>query len=151
MKISLGNRRLIAYLLLTLLVSYAGACEVDTRVSIVDDNNPPKFKLSGNGTLITLFVYGPFSTPEGFRSRPDEVKPVWQFGVGLPGSEIRDLSVITYGETPVGFHQLVPKQGPPPPIEEGKFYMVTPISGSANWEAFCFTFEGGKAKEISCH
>ena len=149
MKIS-GNRKLASHLLLTLLVACCGTFEIDTRVSIVDDNNPPKFKLSGNGTLIMLFVYGPFSTPEGFKSRADEVKPVWQFGMRGPGAEIPDLPVITYGETPVGFHQQIPKQDRPPPIEEGKFYMVTPLSGSANSKALCFTFEGGKAKTISC-
>jgi hypothetical protein len=132
------------------LVASGVACEIDTRVSIVDEHNPPKFKLSGNGTLITFFVYGLFATPEGAKVSLDQVKPIWQFGVGLPGAEIRDVPVITYGETPVGFYQMIPTQGAPPALEEGKFYMVTPLSGNANWEALCFTVRGGQTLKATC-
>jgi len=151
MIIPVPNRSLLCPLVLTLLVVCNGACEVDTRVAIVDEHNPPKFKLSGNGTLITLFVYGPYSSVEGFKGSPFEVEPVWEFGVGLPGVKIRDLPVISYGETPVGFYQVFPKEGPPPALEEGKYYMVTPLSGNANWEALCFKPKGEKVEEVLCH
>ena len=150
MKVSLNQRNLFRQLFLTIVLASALACEVDTRVSIVDDNNPPKFKLSGNGTLITLFVYGPESSLSGFKKGVDEIEPVWKFVAGFPGVKIRDLAPIRYGETPDGFAQVEPKQGPPPPLAEGQYYMLTPVSGNANWHAICFILKGGKAEEVSC-
>jgi hypothetical protein len=150
MKIPLNHRKLFRPLILTIVLASALACEVDTRVPLVDDNNPPKFKLSGNGTLITLFVYGPESSLNGFKKGVDEIKPVWKFAAGFPGVKIRDLPPIKYGETPVGFAQVQPKQGPPPTIVEGQYYMLVPVSGNANCHAICFVLKGGKAEEVSC-
>ena len=106
--------------------------------------------MSGNGTLITLFVYGPEPSLTGFKKSVDEIKPVWKFVADLPGVNIRDLPPIKYGETPVGFVQVEPKQGAPPPIKEGQYYMLVPVSGNANWHAICFIVSADKAQEVSC-
>jgi hypothetical protein len=150
MKVSLNQRKLFRHLFITIVLASTLACELDTRVSIVNDNNPPKFRLSGNGTLLTLFVYGPESSLNGFKKGVDEIKPIWKFVGGFPGVKIRDLPPIKYGETPVGFTQVEPKKGPPPPIAEGQYYMLTPVSGNPNWHAICFIVKGGKAEEVLC-
>jgi hypothetical protein len=150
MKIPLNHRNLFSLLILTIVLVSALACEVDTRVTIVDGNNPPTFKLSGNGTLITLSVYGPESSLHAFKKSIDEIKPVWKFATDFPGVKIRDLQPIKYGETPASLAQVEPKEGPPPTIVEGQYYMLVPVSGNANWHATCFVLKGGKAEEVSC-
>lgn len=150
MKAHLIQRKSLVQFFLMIVLAIASGCEVDTRVAIADDHNPPQFKLSGNGTLITLFVYGPEPSLTGFKKSVGEIKPVWKFVADLPGVNIQDLPPIKYGETPVGFVQVEPKQGTPPPIKEGQYYMLVPVSGNANWHAICFIVSAEKAQEVSC-
>ena len=39
-------------------------------------------------------------------------------------SGARALSRITYGQVPAGFRQVVPEQGPPEPLEQGRSYVL---------------------------
>ena len=150
MKVSLLHTKLVARLFIAVALVNVVACEVDTRVSIVDDGNPPQFKLSGNGTLITLFVHGPEPSLSGFKKTVDEIKPVWKVATSFPGVSIPDLPRIKYGQVPDGFSQVEPKEGPPPPIVEGQYYMLTPVSGNANWHSICFSVKADKAQEVDC-
>ena len=150
MQISFHSKLLGRLVLAMFLVSALG-CEIDTRVSISDAHNPPTFKLSGNGILMTLFVYGPEASVNGFHKGIDEIKPIWKFNAPSSSQMIADLPLIKYRETPAGFVQVEPKQGPPPPIIEGQYYMLVPVSGNANWHSICFIVSGGKTQEESCN
>jgi hypothetical protein len=99
---------------------------------------------------MTLFVYGPEPSVSGFHKSIDEVKPIWKVDAASSSQKIRDLPLIKYGETPVGFVQVESNQGPPPSLDEGMYYMLTPVSGNANWHSICFMMSGGKGQEVSC-
>ena len=150
MQISFNQSKSLGRLFLAVFLVSALGCEIDTRVSISDAHNPPTFKLSGNGILVTLFVYGPEPSVDGFHKSINGIKPIWKIDAATSSQNIRNLPLIKYGETPADFVQVAPKEGPPPPIIEGQYYMLVPVSGNANWHSICFIVSGGKTQEESC-
>jgi len=136
--------------LLSVLIFYLAACEVDTRISLADARNPPTFELSGNGSLILFLVVGPYSSAEEVDSKRG-VQAIWEISPGEhAGESVGNLPPITYGSLPPGFRQKTPSSGAPPPLEEGKFYSIGAPSIGANFRGICFTVEGGEVIKASC-
>jgi hypothetical protein len=138
-------------LLIGVLACNHASCESSTRVSIVKDNNPPTFTLSGNGTLIRFIVVGPYLSLEDMESYKRGVPIVWELSSGdYDKTLVDDLPSITYGTTPSGFEQITPKDGFPPVLEEGKFYRIGTPSTGANFITFCFKIEESRTVKIPC-
>ncbi len=138
-------------LLLSALWCLAAACESDTTVSIVDSQNPPTFRLYGNGSLVLFIVVGPYSSLEDIDSgRGGDV--VWEISPGEhAGERVFRLPRIKYGVVPTGFRQKTPAAGtPPPPLEEGKFYSIGTPSAGANFRVLCFRVAGGRVLKAQC-
>lgn len=141
----------IRLLLLSLLCFGLGACEIDTRASISDNRNPPTFRLSGTGQLGEFIVVGPFASVEDQESYRPDVHAIWKIGPSRYGAiYIDNVPPITYGVVPDGFKQVTPASGPPPLLEEGKFYSVTAPSTSAGFRRLCFKVEGGVIIKVPC-
>lgn len=147
--------RLLAVSLLLLLVSNGcnnAFSEEETSVSIIDANIPPTFKLSGSGGLMRFIVSGPYSQLDELESTSAKMKPEnWELSPeGYAGKEVSKLPAITYGIIPAGFIQIIPKEGSPLKLEEGKFYAIAMPSVNANYRRFCFSINNGKAVRASC-
>jgi hypothetical protein len=152
MKTPIGTRSIVIRLLVLSAAScFLGACEVDTRVSISEPKNPPTFKLSGSGRLAELIVVGPFASAEDLDSYKPDVHAIWKISpLRYDELPVRRVPPITYGVVPQGFTQGKPASGPPPPLEEGKFYRVTAPSTSAGFRALCFKVEHAVAIKAPC-
>ncbi len=128
---------------LTLLLSAACTMEVSTGIGVVDDQNPPTFKLSGNGYLTRLIVFGPL--PE--QDVPfDDLPVVWKVFPDATGSDlpVYELRPIKYGILPDGWAQYTPKSGPAPMLIEGKLYRIVANTNSANSGYIDFTIRDGR-------
>lgn len=137
--------------LLSILVIGLAACEIDTRVSISDHNNPPTFKLSGNGNLILFIVVGPYSNLKDLEANKTGIHAIWEISPGEDSRKtVDDLPEIIYGKVPLGFKQRTPAFGSPPPLEEGKFYSIGAPSAGAHHSGLCFKVEQGSLSELSC-
>ena len=117
-------------------------CERDTKLSF-KGSNPPKFLMTGSGTLSFIRVGGPNRQREAegeeaylywmIKSRKDEDRPIEQ------------LSPLTYGEIPDGYDQRYPEHGYPPPLIEGERYLVQISTLDANGVIGYLTIQNGKA------
>lgn len=152
-----NNNSRISFLLLLLLLLYCVlACnhaswERSTKVTIAEDNYPPTFSLSGNGTLINFIVVGPFLSLADVQSYKPDVAVAWQLSPGDHAkTTVEDLAPITYGTIPSGFEQIIPKAGFPPPLEEGKFYRIGTPTFGADFRVLCFNIENARARTVPC-
>ncbi len=120
------------------------ACERDMTIAVVNQTNPPAFKLSGSGRLIF------FSVSEVPRDRPQSIDDpkMWEI---RPVDEnlISKLPDITYGVVPPGFQQTIPKAGTPPPLVEGTLYEAGGPAFDANGGSIRFTIKDGKLAIVS--
>ena len=127
------------------LVSILCGCtvEVDTKVKMVDGNNPPTFKLSGTGVRPYFTVRGPYAASD----KVAKEEPIWAItpDESLEHEWLSNLPLITYGKVPTNFKQLYPKNGDAPKLEEGKFYNVYVRVLSAEGGGTCFGISQGKA------
>jgi hypothetical protein len=142
----------LPFLLLTFCGCNQAFFEKDTRVSIIDINNPPTFKLSGSGILMRFIVSGPYSrleelehTATGNTSETWEISPT-----GYAGKEASKLPTVNYGVLPPGFTQITPKEGSPLQLKEDMYYAIALPSISANYRRLCFTIQSNKAIKVSC-
>lgn len=126
---------------LMILVTLTG-CERSMTVTM-DGANPPTFELSGSGRLI---FFGVSEVPQGRPSKLDDPK-MWEI---RPTEEnlISKLPVITYGVVPVGFRQITPNAGVPPPLVEGKVYKAGGPAFNANGGTIRFTIKDSRAVEV---
>jgi hypothetical protein len=102
------------------------SCERPTQAKL-DGGNPPVFSIwSGTGPLWFFSIH---------EYRPDKsLKPsrrsheIWRVEAArdssgqLLGRYASDIGKVTYGIVPVGYTQVVPAAGNPPPLIEGKYY-----------------------------
>lgn len=117
-------------------------CERDTKL-VFKESNPPKFVMTGSGTLISIRISGPEKQRESegeeaylywvIESRKDEDRP------------IERLSPLAYGEVPDGYEQRYPAHGHPPPLIEGERYLVHIETFGANPFFGYMTIQNGKA------
>lgn len=121
--------------------------EKGTQVTIVDGGVPPSFKLSGNGTVLRIFFYGPYNAID-----TDEIKTkledpaIWE--LDAPRLSIERLPIIKYGVLPLGFTQIRPSNGPPPNLVEGKCYSISVPTNGANGGGLYFCVRNGKSEKV---
>jgi len=134
------------------LFMIASACnnaffEKGTQVAIVDDEVPPSFKLSGSGTALRIFFYGPYNTidTEEIKARLGD-PAIWE--LDAPRSTIDNLPILKYGALPSGFTQISPSSGPPPNLIDGKCYSITVPTNGANGGGMYFCIRNGKAEKV---
>jgi hypothetical protein len=122
------------------------ACERATTVSF-EGGNPPKFVLTGSGSLGLLRVGGPDKQRDTFG------EAAFLYWVIEPITKDSDRSVerigpITYGQTPSGYMQVYPEKGEAPPLIEGKIYGVNIDAIDAPGDSKRFTIHNGKVTEV---
>ena len=128
------------FLLLCLTASCSHAdLERATSVSIVNDANPPTFKLDGSGYQIFFLV------EENGLTNPRQNRTLWKI-VPKEGTrrEVWLWPKITYGKVPDGFVQKTPDGGEPPPLLEGRFYSAGGPASDVNGGEIRFTVRNGK-------
>ena len=141
--------------------------EEDTK-PIVSGGNPPIIEFSGTGSLLHLFVSGPYTLEqlkgaykiigERYSVNDEQVKELDKIYAGKnyklweldpdPGRNfgVSTLS-ITYGIMPKGIKQVYPANGKPEPLIEGMFYKVSAPSNGANFKAGYFTIKNNKDRK----
>ncbi|HLA10130.1 MAG TPA: hypothetical protein VJ023_06015 [Pyrinomonadaceae bacterium] len=128
---------------------YLAACERDMRVS-VDGRNPPTFKLSGSGNLISFVVMEvpPHNQTQKIQRESDRNTVLWRIRPELEGNEISRMPEITYGKVPRGFVQEFPVNGTPTHLTEGKVYEVGGTAYNANGGFIWIRVEDDKVIEV---
>jgi hypothetical protein len=107
------------------------ACERDTQLTI-EQTDPPKFIMSGSGTLGSLRVVGPKRRREAFG---EDASVYWMIKPEPEGDpeNVEALSPITYGRVPTGYIQVYPEQGAnAPALVDGQKYFVDISTNAAN-------------------
>ena len=129
--------------LMLLFLFYACAVEVNTKVRLIDDNNPPTFKLVGTGVRPYFTVKGPYT----LNDKNEKVQPLWAITTDDSSAHdwISNLPLITYGKLPAHFKQIYPKNGDVPKLEEGMFYNVYVQVLSAEGGGTCIGIQHGKS------
>jgi hypothetical protein len=153
------------------LITTVNGCgyEEDTK-PIVSGGNPPIIEFSGTGSLLHLFVSGPYTLEQlkgeykitnGWNSLTAEQEKelnkifgdknyqLWELDPD-PGRNfgVSNLS-ITYGIVPKGIKQVYPANGKPEPLIEGKVYSVSAPSNGANFKTGYFTIKNNKAVMVT--
>jgi len=138
------TNKFVCFLLLLALVANASSCEPHVQIEI-DDQVPPSFTFDGAGAIPFLMVS---ELPSG--SSPDMTagKVIWDIRPNDLAHARVPLGPIKYGTVPEGFRQLVPREGPPPPLQEGKTYEAggPPIEMPNGY--LRFTIQNGKAVKL---
>src|SRR5262249_48627232 len=122
------------------------ACERATTISF-EGGNPPKFVMTGSGSLGLLRVLGPEKQRDVFGEAP------FFYWVIEPLTKDSDRSVekmgpITYGQIPSGYKQVYPENGKAPPLIEGKLYSIKIDTINAPGIIKNFTIRDGKVTEV---
>ena len=121
-------------------------CEENTRIRI-DGENPPTFRFTGSGQVYFMRVIKEPAEPKDWGNEAG----IWQLNLSeeTKKKSVSNYPAIKYGQTPVGFIQVVPRDGVPPPLEEGKIYFLfTPTMG-ANGDGIKFTIKNGRSIELN--
>lgn len=120
------------------LVSGVIACEVPTRLRI--EGNPPKFMVSGSGSLRSLLVRGPTKK----RDVEGESAYIYWRIRSEKAQTVDEIKSITYGEVPEGYAQIYPESGKAPPLIEGERYYVRLDTANANGAEKFFVIRNNK-------
>jgi len=118
-------------------------CEEDTRIRI-DGENPPTFRFTGSGQVFFIRVIKEPAEPKDWEKNEGGI---WQLNLSeeTKKKSVSNYPAIKYGQTPVGFIQVVPKDGAAPALEEGKtYFLFTPTMG-ANGDGIRFTIKNGRS------
>ena len=138
---SSGERRVMIFLVLAVL--FGTACERDTKL-IIEAGNPPKFVLSGSGTLGALRIRGPKKQREVVG---EDASIYWEIEPKDEDSDrnVGQLSPITYGVVPDGYIQVYPERGQAaPPIVEGERCNIRIATNNAKGVDKFFVIREGK-------
>lgn len=116
--------------------------EVDTAIDVMTKNNLTTFSFSGNGypILFSVWAYRNDSSDFLWQLVPDDSQNLKQ---------AYKLAPIIYGQVPLGWKQINPKNGEPPFLQEGKKYSVSSISNGANTKLTIFTIHQGLVKILN--
>ena len=121
------------------------ACDKpDTAIDVaVDEKTPPTFSFFGpwwaiDFEVIELGKVDP--TPENQYS--SDQKTIWKIALQT-GMRIKAWPKVTYGVIPEGFSQLIPSNGKPPPLVEGKRYAAQALDTSKAGGAIYFVIRNG--------
>jgi hypothetical protein len=117
-------------------------CERHTKLSL-KGSNPPKFVMTGSGTLSSIRIGGPEKQRE---SEGEEAYLYWVIEAKKDEDRpIERLSPLAYGEVPDGYEQRYPAHGHPPPLIEGERYLVHIETFDANPFSGYMIIQNGKA------
>jgi hypothetical protein len=137
--------RLILYLAMFISLS---ACEQRTVVNL-EGGNPPRFSMSGSGTLAEAIIFGP--EQEQVSDPFDTRYAIWHIVTeeGRAGAYVRDLGSITYGVVPQGYKQIIPERTKAPAaLTPGKRYRYWFVTGDAPNASGYFEIREGKAVSV---
>jgi len=132
-------------IILPLLLVASASCS-EPHVSIeIDSRVPPSFTFYGAGAIPFLVVY---ELPSGSSPDMSRAKVIWDIRPNDLAHARVPLGPIKYGIVPEGFNQLVPREGAPPPLQEGKSYQAggPPIEMPNGY--LQFTIQNGKAVKL---
>jgi hypothetical protein len=137
-------RKEIPVIFLLVMVLLSSACERDTKLRI-EAGDPPKFVLSGNGTLGVLRIRGPRKQRE---VTGEDASVYWEIEPKEEGSDrrVERLGPITYGHVPKGYVQVYPKQGQAPPLVEGERYNIRIATNNAKGVDKFFVLRNGNVE-----
>lgn len=128
---------------LMLITLFSTACERDTKL-IIEAGNPPRFVMSGSGTLGSLRIRGPKKQRE---VGGEDASIYWAIEPKDDDSDrnVERLGPITYGKVPDGYIQIYPEQGQAvPPLVEGERYNIRIATNNANGVDKFFVIREGK-------
>lgn len=108
------------FLLLLLLVANLSCSEPHVAIEI-DNQVPPSFKFEGKGAIPFLMVY---ELPSASSPDMSGAKVIWDIRPNDIAHATVPLGPIKYGTVPEGFRQMVPREGAPPALQEGKNYQA---------------------------
>jgi hypothetical protein len=138
---------LTKYLLIFMLslISLAATCERDTKLTI-ESGTPPKFIMSGSGSLTLLRVHGP-KVREGQGETAHIIWEVVPKGGASNAKGVEEIGTVIYGQVPTGYVQNYPDQGQAPLLGEGEEYDIWLITANANGVKRYFIIHDGKIQE----
>jgi hypothetical protein len=131
------------------------SCEHNPKV-LIEYGVPPRFQLSGPGTLKYFVISGPDLKRDAANRQGDgdylQLRiDYWKL---IPSERARHQSLdeigsVVYGQVPDGLIQVLPEQGPPPPLVEGDLYNVhLEPNDSYSFNTF-FTIRNGKILAVT--
>ena len=126
--------RLIRFVLIIVALSAFISCvPVQRQTSvIIEQGNPQRFIISGEGILDVFDISGPLRRCEASwnQERLPTMETYWEIAPveDLDVSRVAPFGPIIYGRVPAGFRQVTPASGEPPPICEGGPYGLVYIS-----------------------
>ncbi|MBK7600583.1 MAG: hypothetical protein IPL01_21205 [Acidobacteria bacterium] len=143
-KLSIVFMRKHMFLNIVIALLLIGACtfEIDTKIRLIDNKNPPTFKLSGTGCCPYIHMSGPYTNLNNIESLR-----LWEI-TGMTDLPVWRLIPITYGSLPSGFSQQFPQQGQPIPLEEGKYYTIFVYVHGARSGFTAFKIQNNVAVEV---
>lgn len=125
------------------LLTFASACEQDTKLRI-ELGNPPKFHMTGSGSLSMFRLHGP-KVRERLGESAFIIWEIQPIGGVLKGEGVESLSPIIYGQVPKGYQQIYPEDGSaPPPLVEGQDYDLWIDNTGANGIRTIFFIRDGR-------
>ena len=142
MSINLSRR--LRVLLPLLLVANMSCGEPHVAIEI-DNQVPPSFKFEGRGAIPFLVVY---ELPSPDTADMADAKVIWDIRPNDLAHARVPVGPIKYGIVPEGFVQKVPREGPPPALQDGKSYQAggPPIEMPNGY--LRFTIQNGKAVKL---
>lgn len=146
-----GGRLFFSLLIILLRVP---SCERNPRV-VIEAGVPPRFILSGSGTLEYFVISGPdlqrdVANRQGDGDSLHARKDYWRLvpSETATNQALEKIGTIKYGQVPQGFIQVYPKHGPPLPLVDGDLYNVhLQPNDSYSFNNF-FKFRGGKVVAV---
>jgi hypothetical protein len=116
---------------------------------VIRQGSPQQFIVSAKGILDVFSISGPTSrcTAEWNEEQLPRMERYWEIAPlqDFEVAEFRRLGPIVYGKVPVGFRQVTPANGSPPPICEGGPYSVQlAIRNGAGVNMLFAVYKGGR-------
>ena len=130
-------------LVFVLVLLGSGCQERPTKVTL-EGENPPTFKLTGSGSLITLTIG--IQSQDKSLPAAKRVTKLWQLGpTTRDGRSVEDVDVITYGIVPDGYKQTFPAEGAPAPLKAGMYFSYYVETINAPHASGMFELKNGQA------
>lgn len=124
----------VAFILCGFIISVGlSGCGLNERTPrvFIEYGTPPRFIVSGPGTLNNFDIIGPDLERDTANRQGDQVdrlfpmKTYWELAPGETAKKLDDIGVIVYVQVPPGLIQVYPKNGPPPPLVDRDLYNVS--------------------------
>jgi hypothetical protein len=97
------------------------SCDEPNVVIKIDNQVPPAFQFEGRGAIPFLVVY---ELPSPTTENMTRATVIWDIRPNDLAHARVPIGPIRYGILPEGFVQKVPREGPPPALQEGKSYQA---------------------------